>query len=60
MKVQDVGHAALSGWKGKVADAAAPRVPVRDDYVRAAIGFLFLGLSLAYLVKTARRLVERS
>jgi hypothetical protein len=60
MKVQDVGHAALSGWKGKVADAAAPRVPVRDDYVRAAFGFFFLGLSLAYLVKTARRLAERS
>jgi hypothetical protein len=60
MKVQDVGHAALSGWKGKVADAAAPRVPVRDDYVRAAFGFFFLGLSLAYLVKTARRLAEHS
>jgi hypothetical protein len=33
---------------------------VRDDYVRAAFGFFFLGLSLAYLVKTARRLAERS
>jgi hypothetical protein len=60
MKVQDVGHAALSGWKGKVADAAAPRVPVRDDYVRAAFGFLFLALSLSYLVKTARALASRS
>ena len=60
MKVQDVGHAALSGWKGKVADAAAPRVPVRDDYVRAAFGFFFLALSLTYLAKTARRIAERS
>jgi hypothetical protein len=60
MKVEDVGHAALSGWKGKVADAAAPRVPVRDDYVRAAFGFLFLALSLSYLAKTARRLAARS
>ena len=60
MKVQDVGHAALSGWKGKVADVAAQRVPMRDDYVRAAFGFFFLALSLSYLAKTARRLAERS
>jgi hypothetical protein len=60
MKVQDVGQAALSGWKGKVADAAAPRVPVREDYVRAAFGFFFLALSIAYLAKTARRIAEHS
>jgi hypothetical protein len=60
MKVQDVGHAALSGWKGKVADAAAPRVPVRDEYERAAFGFFFLALSLTYLARTARRIAERS
>jgi hypothetical protein len=60
MKVQDVGHAALSGWKGKVADEAAPRVPLRDDYVRAAFGFFFLALSLTYLARTARRIAERS
>jgi hypothetical protein len=60
MKVQDVGDAALHGWKAKVADAAAPRVPVRDDYVRAAFGLLFLALSLSYLAKTARRLAARS
>jgi hypothetical protein len=60
MKVQDVGHAALSGWKGKVAEAAAPRVPVRDDYVRTAFGLLFLALSLSYLARTARRLAARS
>jgi hypothetical protein len=60
MKVQDVGHAALSGWKAKVADVTAQRVPVRDDYVRAAFGFFFLALSLSYLAKTARRISERS
>jgi len=60
MKVQDVGHAALSGWRGKVADAAASKAPARDDYVRAAFGFLFLALSLVYLAKTARRLAARS
>ena len=60
MKVQDVGHAALNGWRGKVADAAARKAPARDDYVRAGFGFLFLALSLAYLAKTARRLATRS
>ena len=60
MKVQDVGHAALSGWKEKVADAVAPRAPMRDDYVRAALGFLFLALSIKYLARTARQLRARS
>lgn len=59
MKVQDVGHAALSGWKEKVADETAKRAPVRDDYVRAAFGLVFLALSLKYLVTTARKLAAR-
>jgi hypothetical protein len=59
VKVQDVGHAALSGWKEKVADKAAKRAPVRDEYVRVAFGLLFLGLSLKYLATTARRLAAR-
>jgi len=59
MKVQDVGHAGLSGWKAQVADHVARRVPVRDDRVRAAFGLLFLGLSLRYLATTARRLAAR-
>ena len=33
---------------------------MRDEYVRAALGFLFLGLSLRYLARTARRLRARS
>ena len=44
MKVHDVCQSALSGWKGKFADVAAQRVPMRDDYVRAAFGFFFLAL----------------
>jgi hypothetical protein len=60
MKVQDVGHAALSGWKEKAADLVARRAPMRDDYVRAALGLLFLGLSIRYLVRTARQLHARS
>jgi len=59
VKVQDVGDAALSGWKEKVADSVARRAPVRDDYVRLAFGLLFLGLSLRYLAKTARELAAR-
>jgi len=59
VKAQDVGDAALSGWKEKVADSVAQRAPMRDDYVRLAFGLLFLGLSLRYLAKTARELAAR-
>ena len=59
MKVEEVGHAALSGWRKPVADAVAPRVPARDDAVRAAIGFLFLALAVKYLVDFARDLASR-
>jgi hypothetical protein len=56
MKVKDVGHAALVGWREKAAEPVARRAPVRDDYVRAALGLLFLGLTLRHLVETVRRL----
>ena len=59
MKVEEVGHAALSGWRKPVADAVAPRVPVRDDAVRAAIGFLFLALTVRYIVDVVRDLAAR-
>jgi hypothetical protein len=59
VKVQDVGHAALQGWRGKAADSVARRAPVRDDYVRAALGLLFLALTLRYLARTARDLAAR-
>ena len=59
MKVQDVGHAGLHGWKQKLADTVARKAPVRDDYVRTAFGLLFLGLSLKYLAQTARELAAR-
>ena len=60
MKVHDVGHAALSGWKEKVADSVAHRAPVRDDYVRVAFGLLFLALVLRPPVSTAHRFQARS
>jgi hypothetical protein len=56
MKVKDVGNAALVGWREKAADPVARRAPLRDDYVRAALGLLFLGLTLRHLVETVRRL----
>ncbi len=59
MKVQDVGDAALQGWKEKVADTVARKAPLRDDYVRTALGLLFLGLSVRHLAKTARDLAAR-
>ena len=59
MKVQDVGHAALSGWREKAAEPVARRAPVRDEHVRAALGLLFLGLTLRHLVETVRRLRAR-
>jgi hypothetical protein len=59
VKVQDVGDAAQHGWKEKVADIVSRRAPVRDDYVRTALGLFFLALSLRYLVVTARDLAAR-
>lgn len=55
-----VGKAGLQGWRGKVADAVAAPVARRsglsDDQVRAAVGALFLGLSVLYVAGAAKRL----
>jgi hypothetical protein len=59
VKVEEIGHAALSGWRKPVADAVAPRVPLRDEAVRAAVGFLFLALTVKYVVEFARGLAAR-
>jgi hypothetical protein len=59
MKVQDLGDATLHGWKAKVADEAARRAPVRDDYVRLVFGLVFVALSVRYLVQTAQELAAR-
>ena len=64
MDWKTVGNAAAaSGWRGRVADAVEgpahrSRVPVRGDQVRALLGFLFLGMSLAYLTKVGRRIAR--
>ena len=58
MKVDDLGNATLHGWKEKVADTAARKAPVRDEYVRAALGLVFLALSVRHVVRSARELAR--
>ena len=59
VKAKDVGKAGLAGWRGTIADKAAPpvaaRTPVDEDSVRAAIGALFFVLSLVYILGSIRR-----
>ena len=53
MDKKNIGTAGLRGWRSSVADAvAAPvakRSPLGEDQVRAAIGAIFLLLSLMYV-----------
>lgn len=59
-----IGQAGLKGWRTKVADSVATPVASRsslsEDQVRAAIGALFLTLSLMYVVGAVRRIVSRT
>ncbi len=63
MAAGHLGEAGLQGWRARLADRVAPAVTRRTsfsvDQVRRAIGALFLGLSLLYLVKAARDLARR-
>ena len=51
-----IGTAGLQGWRAKVgdvvADPIAQRTPLRPEQIRAAVGALFFGLALMYVVKT--------
>jgi hypothetical protein len=57
-KPATLGHHALHGWRGRVADAVAPPVakatPTREEDVRAAIGLGFVALSAWHLSRTFR------
>ena len=57
-----VGKAGLQGWREKVADAVAAPVARRsglsDDQVRAAVGALFLVLSVLYVVNAVKQLAS--
>lgn len=63
MKVEEVGQAALEGWRERVADTVGPRLarrsPLRESQVRAALGLVFLALTVKYLLATTRRLLDR-
>ncbi len=58
-----LGEAGLQGWRARVADQVAPAVSRRTsfdvDQVRRAIGAVFLGLSVLYVVKAARDIARR-
>jgi hypothetical protein len=57
-----VGKAGLQGWRARVADAVAEPVARRsglaDEQVRAAIGGLFLALSVFYVAAAVKRLAS--
>lgn len=56
------GKAGLQGWRAQVADAVAEPVArhsrLSDEQVRAAIGALFLGLSVLYVAGAVKRLAS--
>ena len=62
MQTRSVGRAGLRGWRASLADAAAGPVSRRsglsEDQVRAAIGGVFLLLSLVYVVRALVDLVN--
>ena len=61
MEKKNVGLAGLRGWRGSVANAVASPVAKRssvgEDQVRAAIGAIFLLLSLMYIAGAIKDLV---
>lgn len=54
------GQAGLQGWRAKLADSVAPPVAKRsgldEDDVRAAVGVVFLILTILYVVNAVREL----
>ncbi len=60
MDVTRLGEMGLAGWREKVADAVAERVPIRSDRARAAIGAIFFALALRYVVQTLGRAARQT
>jgi hypothetical protein len=64
MTALELGSAGLQGWRAKVADVAGPlvaqRTPLTEEQVRAAIGGVFLVLSVVYIAKTVREWIRRA
>jgi hypothetical protein len=61
-KPEHYGHAALVGWRKRVADVTAPRVakrgPVSEDQARAIIGGVLFAASAYYVASTILRVVR--
>ena len=61
MDKKNVGLAGLRGWRSSVANAVAPpvakRSPLGEDQIRAAVGAIFLLLSLMYVFGALKDLV---
>jgi hypothetical protein len=61
---EELGQAALTGWRKTVADRAAPAVskkaPVSEDQARALIGAAFFLLSAYYVAGTLARIAKRA
>ncbi len=61
-KPEHIGHAALVGWRKRLADVVAPpaakRGPVSEDQARAAVGAVLFLLSVYYVVSTTVRIVR--
>jgi hypothetical protein len=61
-KPEHFGHAALVGWRKKVADATAPRLanagPLSEDQARAVIGVALFAASAFYVASTIVRIVK--
>lgn len=62
MDLERLGTAGLKGWRAKIGNAVAPpvsrRSPLDEHQVRAAIGGLFLALSLVYVTGSLRRILH--
>jgi len=61
-KPEHLGHAALVGWRKRLADVTAPpvasRAPASEDQVRAVIGGVLFAASLYYVVSTLVRVAR--
>ena len=60
MDAKRLGETALVGWREKVADVVAKRVPIRSDRARAAVGAVFFALALRYVVQTIARAARQA
>ena len=59
--LQALGRHGLTGWRRRLADAAAPRIastPGREEKIRGWIGLAFLALSALHVGRAVARFVR--